>query len=62
MVEQAISSLKTFDGVKSKFELRVACMENAAQISGADIFHIAFSKMVGSPLTLAHRLRDHLPH
>ena len=57
-----ISSMETFDGTKSKFESWIAPMENAAQISGQDIPHIAFSMMVGSPLTSAHRLRDCLPH
>ena len=38
MVEQPIiqavtSSVKTFDGTKSKFELWIASVENAAQIS-----------------------------
>ena len=37
-------------------------IENAAQISEQDILFIAFSKMVRSPLTSGHRLRDGLPH
>ena len=37
-------------------------MGNAAQILGQGILCIAFSKMVGSPLTSAYRLRDCLPH
>ena len=54
--------MEMFDGTKSKFESWIASIENEAQISGQDILHIAFSKMVGSPLTSAHRLRDQLPH
>ena len=37
-------------------------MENAAQISGKDILHIALSKMLGSPITSAYKLRHCLPH
>ena len=51
-----------FDGTKSKFESWIASVENAGQISKQDILHIVFSKMIGSPPTSGHRLRDHLLH
>ena len=54
LVEQSIT--------KSKFEPWITSMENAAQISGQGILWIAVSKIVGSPLTSAHRLRDCLQH
>ena len=67
MVEQpinhaAIFAMETFDGTKGKFESWIVFVENAALISGQNILCIAFSKMVGSPLTQACWLRDHLPH
>ena len=49
------------DGTKSMFESWTVSEENAAQMSKQDILCIAFSKMIGPPLTLAHRLRDHVP-
>ena len=63
MVEQpiihaAMSSVEMFDGTKSKFESWIASVENAAQISKQNILCIAFSKMIGSQLTSAYRLRD----
>ena len=62
IIQAVISSVEMFDDTKSKFESQIASLENVAQISGQDILNIAFTKMVGSPLTLACRLRVHLPH
>ena len=36
-------------------------LSEAVQILEQGILHIAFSKIVGSSLTSAHRLREHLP-
>ena len=62
MIEQtirdsALSSIKTFDDTKSKFEAWAESIENAAQICGEVTLHIAFSKMTGSPLSAANRLK-----
>ena len=38
--------MEMFDGTKSKFELWIAPVENAAQISKQDILHKAISKMI----------------
>ena len=38
------------------------CIENTAQISGQDTICIAFSKMVGSPISLAYRLKAQSPN
>ena len=58
IIQVAISSVETFDGNKTKFEAWITSAENTAQISGQDMLWIAFSKMMGSPLTSAYRLRD----
>ena len=54
--------VEMFDGIKCKFESWIASVKNVAQISKQEIIYLAFSKMIGSPLTLAHRLRDHLTY
>ena len=55
----AISSVEKSDGTKSKLELWTASVETAAQISKQDILCIAFSKMIGPPLTSAQRFTDY---
>ena len=60
IIQVVIYSIETFDGTKSKFETWTATVVNAAQISGQNILGITFAKMVGSPLTSACRLRNHL--
>ena len=55
IIKAAISSVDTFHGTITKFELGIASVENAAQISWQDILCIAFSKIVGSPFSSAHR-------
>ena len=67
MVEQPIiwavvSSVEMFGGTNGKFELWIASVENAAQSSKQDILPIAFSQIIGSPLTSSHRFRDCLPY
>ena len=62
IIQAALSSVKTFDGDIYKFEAWITSVENAAQISGQDILWIAFPKMIGSPLTSAHILRDKSPN
>ena len=62
MIEQTVtqatlSLIETFDGTKNKFETWTKSTENVAQISGQDKLHIVFSKMTGSPLSSAHRLK-----
>ena len=61
-IQAAISPVETFNGNKSKFEFWITSVENAAQILGQKMLYTAFSKMVGSTLMSAHRLRDHLLH
>ena len=62
IIQAVISSIVTFDGNKSKSVSLTASVENAAHISGQNIIYIASPKMVGSSLTSACRLRDHVPH
>ena len=62
VIQAVISSVDNFNCSKIKLKSLIASMDNAAQVSGQNIFHIAFTKMVGSPFSLAHKLRDHLPH
>ena len=50
-IQSALSSIETFDGTKGKFETWTESVENAAQISGEDTLHIAFSKMISSTLS-----------
>ena len=61
IIQTAISSTEILDGTKNKFESWKASVENAAQISGKNILHMAFSKMIGSPIMSGYRLRDCLP-
>ena len=58
----AIFSIETFNGTRSRFESWIASVENTAQNPGQNVLHMAFFKMVGSPLTSAWRLRDYLQH
>ena len=67
MIEQAIiqvalSSIETFDGTESKFKVWTESIENTAQISGQDMLCIALSKMTGSPLSSANRLKAQSPN
>ena len=63
MVDQAIiSSVEKFDDNKNRFGAWITSVQNAAQISDQDILQIAFSKMIGSSLTSAHRLRGRSPN
>ena len=62
IIYTAIFSVETFDGNKNRFEVWIVSAENAAQIYSQDILRIAFSKMAGSSLTSAHRLRDRSPN
>ena len=57
IVQTVISLVETFDGTKSKSESWIASVENVAQISGQNILHIAFSNMVGPPITSIHRVK-----
>ena len=62
IIQAAISSVEMFNGTKSKIESWIVSVGNAVQISEYGILWITFSKLIGSPLTLALRLSDSLPH
>ena len=62
IIQAVISSVKMFDGTKSKFESWITSGENAAQILKQYILHKAFSMIIESPLTSSHSLKDHLLH
>ena len=62
MIEQtitqtALASIETFHGTKSKLEVWMESIKNAVQISGQNTVCIAFSKLLGSPLSTANRLK-----
>ena len=62
IIQAVVSSVEMFGSMKSKFESWIPSVENVAQISKQDILCIAFYKIIGPPLTSAHRLRDCLPY
>ena len=64
MIEKTITEAALFsiDGTRIKFKAWTGSIENTAQISGQDTFCIAFSKMIGSPLSLVKRLKAHSPN
>ena len=62
IIHMAISLVEIFDGNKNKFEAWIISFENAKQISCQNILWIAFSKIIGAPLTSAHRLRGGTPN
>ena len=47
---------------KSTFEVLIESIENAVQISGQNAICIAFSKLTGSPLLTANRLKARSPN
>ena len=55
IMQGALSPIETFAGTKSKLKAWTWSTENAAQISGWDKLCITFSKMAGSPLSLANK-------
>ena len=62
IIQAAITSVETVNDTKCKFESLIGSVENAAQILKQDVLCIAFSKMIGSPDTSVHELRDHVPY
>ena len=62
IIQSALSSTEASNGTKSKFKALTESIENAAQISGQDTLHIAFSKMTGSALSSANRLKAGSPN
>ena len=62
IIQAVISLVETFDGYRNKFEAWITSFENAVQISSHDILWITFSKMIRSPLTSAHWLREGTPN
>ena len=57
IIQDALASIATFDGTKSKFEDLMESIKIAAQISGQNTICIAFSKLTGSPLLTPNRLK-----
>ena len=62
IIQAVLTSIKMFDGTKSKSEAWVESIESAAQISGQNTIHIAFSEWTGPPLLAANRLKPRLPN
>ena len=56
-IQTALASIETFNGTKSKFEAWVKSIKNAVQMSGQNVICIAFSKVIGSPLSTTNRLK-----
>ena len=56
-IQAALASIECFDGTKGKFEAWMESIENEVQISGQNAICIAFSKLIGSPLWTANRLK-----
>ena len=61
MIHAALTSIEMFDGTKANFRLGES-IENAMQISGQNAVHIAFSKLTGSLLLTANRLKTRSPN
>ena len=57
IVQTAITSIETFDATNSNFKAWTEAIKNTAQISGQNTICIAFSKLTGSPLLTANRLK-----
>ena len=57
IIQAALSSIEICDGTKSKFEAWTQSIENATQILGQSTTCIAFSKLSGSPLSTANKLK-----
>ena len=63
IIQAALTSIEEMvDGTKSRFEAWTKAIENAAQISGQNAICIAFSKLIGSPLLTANRLKTRSPN
>ena len=62
IIQSALLSKGMFDGTKSTFEAWMESIENVAQISGQNAICIAFSKLTGSPLLTANRLKERSPN
>ena len=67
MIEQHItqatlSSIETFDSTKSKFKALTESIENAAQIFSQDTLCIVFSKVTGSLVLSANKLKARSPN
>ena len=59
-IQAAPSSIEIFN--RSRFEVWMESIKNAAQISGQNAIWIAFSLLTGSPLSTANRLKARLPN
>ena len=62
IIQAVLTSIEKLDGTKSKFEAWMEAIENAAQISSQNTICIAFSKLIGSLLLTANRLKTRLPN
>ena len=65
MVEQNTGSLNINRNIqwnKKQIQSLGRCYQNAAQISGQNAICIAFSKLIGSPLSTANRLKTRSPN
>ena len=61
IIQAALTSIETLDVTKSKLEAWTEFIKNAVQISGQNAVHIAFTKLTGSPLLTANRLKTRSP-
>ena len=57
IIQATLSSIETLDGTNSKFKAWAESIQNTAQIFGQTTLCIVFSKMTGSPLSSAYRLK-----
>ena len=57
IIQAALLSIEMFNGTQSKLEARMESIVNAAPTSGQSTIHIAFSKLTGSHILIAIRLK-----
>ena len=62
IIQAAQSSMDMFNGTKNKFDTWMEFIKNAAQISGQNVICIALSKLTGSLLSTANRLKTRSPN
>ena len=62
ITQEAVLPIETFNGTQSKFEAWTESIENAVQTSGKNATYIAFSKLTGSALLTANRLKAGSPN
>ena len=57
IIQAVLFSKETFNGTKSKFKAWTESIENAVQILSQNTICVAFSKLTGSLLSKANRLK-----